>query len=585
MAAFTEFSIRRQYSTDLRSPVRWILSHTRHQWYIILFALFGAAGNAAMASVPALLIGDAMNQIQQESPDLAAFGSIAIWIALSQLARSLLMMLRNFGFEIIAQRIERQTRNELYVSLLGKNMTFHSLQSVGDIMARATNDVREVNMMFSPGVNLVLGSIIFLFVPLFLAPDFHPQLIFIPAVFIVIYFTALARYLHKMSTLSREVREAFGIMNTRLSEALDGIEVVKGAARESDEVTLFSRNIQRYRTAAVIQGQLEARFIPPLLLNISIALGLFHAVLLHLNGMINLGQIAAYAGVLIMLGFPTFTSQFAYTRISLGVAGARRILELINTENVLDQNLEGYTQPMVGKVEFVNASFQYPASDKPALHQINFTADPGTTIAVVGQTGYGKTTLVRLINRTYDCTEGSIRIDGVDVRNWKLESLRRNISMIEQDIFLFSKSIAENIAFGCPGASFDEVIAAAKAAQAHDFIMELDKQYDTVVGERGATLSGGQRQRIALARAFLTKPRILILDDSTSAIDSATEDKIQQAIFEAAKGRTTFIITHRLSQIRWADHILVLKKGQLVASGTHLQLMAQSQAYRNIFSQ
>jgi ATP-binding cassette subfamily B protein len=209
---------------------------------------------------------------------------------------------------------------------------------------------------------------------------------------------------------------------------------------------------------------------------------------------------------------------------------------------------------------------------------------PGETVAIVGQTGSGKTSLIKLVNRTYDTTAGGVQVDGVDVRDWNLESLRQQISIIEQDLFLFSRTIAENIAFGRPGASPAEIEAAARAAQAHDFITSFAEGYQTVIGERGVTLSGGQRQRLALARAFLTNPRILILDDSTSAIDSATEDQIQKAIFRAAEGRTTLIITHRLSQIRWADQIVVLRQGRVAAVGTHDELLATSEAYRRIFA-
>jgi ATP-binding cassette subfamily B protein len=218
------------------------------------------------------------------------------------------------------------------------------------------------------------------------------------------------------------------------------------------------------------------------------------------------------------------------------------------------------------------------------LRNITFTARPDETIAIVGQTGAGKTTLTRLVNRIYDATEGRILIDGVDVRAWNLDALRSQISTIEQDIFLFSRTIAENIAFGAAGnATREEIEWAARQAQAHDFIMSFPDGYETVIGERGMTLSGGQRQRIAIARAFLTNPRILILDDSTSAIDSATEDQIQRAMRRVLTGRTTLLITHRLSQIRWADRILVLKNGELVAQGTHDELLETSEAYRRIF--
>jgi ATP-binding cassette subfamily B protein len=283
-----------------------------------------------------------------------------------------------------------------------------------------------------------------------------------------------------------------------------------------------------------------------------------------------------------MLEFPTWTSIWAYSLISSGLAGSKRILELINRETNLDQNASGNAQTMQGRIEFRNVSFSYPTGE-PVLNKVSFTIEPGQTVAIVGQTGTGKTSLAKLVNRTYDASSGSILVDGVDVREWNLASLRSQISIIEQDVFLFSRSVSENIAFGKPGASRQEIEAAAQSAQAHEFIQDLDKTFDTVIGERGVTLSGGQRQRLAIARAFLTDPRILILDDSTSSIDSATEDHIQRAIATAAKGRTTLIITHRLSQIRWADLILVLRNGQLVGIGTHDDLLNTSQAYARIF--
>jgi ATP-binding cassette subfamily B protein len=275
-------------------------------------------------------------------------------------------------------------------------------------------------------------------------------------------------------------------------------------------------------------------------------------------------------------------SLFAYSQVSLGLAGARRILELLNREENLDQNVSGSRNEMQGEILFNDVSFTYDNKEN-ALENITFHVKPGQTVAVVGQTGVGKTTLVKLINRTYDVTRGEVVVDGIDVRDWNLEVLRRRISIIEQDIFLFSRSVSENIAFGKPDATQDEIEAAARAAQAHEFIVGFSDGYDTVIGERGVTLSGGQRQRLALARAFLTDPCILILDDSTSAIDSATEDKIQRAIYTAARGRTTLILTHRLSQIRWADLIIVLHQGKVAAIGTHEDLLETSDAYRRIF--
>src|SRR5258706_260514 len=409
-------------------------------------------------------------------------------VSVPQVGRGILQLGRNFGSEWIAQKVERDIREELYASLLGKSMTFHNLQPVGDTMARATNDVREVNFLFSPGVNLVVGSMLFLVMPFIFTPQYSP-------------------------------------------------------------------------------------------------------------------------GLLRMLEFPTFSSSFAYTQISLGVSGARRILELINRESNLDQNAAGYARPMRGEIEFKDVSFAYPMesvekeegrrekedpadfslllsrSGETVLDKISFTVKPGQTVAIVGQTGAGKTSMLKLANRTYDVTGGQVLVDGIDVRDWNLADLRSQISMIEQDIFLFSRSIAENVAFGKPGPAFADVEAAAVAAQADDFIQSFDQGYETVIGDRGLTLSGGQAQPLPLARAVLPRPRVLILDDSTSAIDSATEDKIQRAIANAAKGRTTLIITHRLSQILWANLVILMRKGKIAAMVNSTELMKSSEAYSRLFKE
>jgi ATP-binding cassette subfamily B protein len=579
----TEFTRPNRYKTDRRNAVRWIFSHALRNWLPGAIMLLGAFGNAGLAAVVPVLIGEAFNAILAIPPQLQAVGWFALLIAGTQILRGLLQFGRNFGAELIAQRVERDIRDELYLSLLGKSMTFHSLQPVGDIMARATNDVREVNFLFSPGINLVIGSFNFMVMPLILAPRYHPALILTPALFIISYILALWQYLGELNPVTRSVRAAFGMLNSRLSEALDGIETVKGMAQEETEISRFVINARRFRDAYVHQGNIEARFLPALLLGLAEAGGLLHALLLFQQGLLDVGDVVAYFGLLQLFSFPTFVSLFSYSQVSSGIAGARRILELINTETVLDQNQAGFSGELLGQVEFREVAFAYNESET-VLQGINFRAQPGQTVAIVGQTGSGKTTLAKLINRTYDVQQGQVLIDGKDVREWNLETIRQNVSIIEQDIFLFSRSISENIAFGKPDASQAEIEIAAKSAQAHDFILGFSEGYQTVIGDRGVTLSGGQRQRIALARAFLTNPPILILDDSTSSIDSATEDKIQRAISLAAKGRTTFIITHRLSQIRWADLIIVLRKGSLAAIGTHEDLMLTSAIYRRIFN-
>ena len=589
--ANAEFTLKRKYETDRSSPVRWLFSHAVRKWPLWILLFGGALGNALLGAYSPILIGQAFNAILGTPPDMSVLPRLALLMVASQSIRGLLQFSRNFGAEIMAQKIERDVRDELYGALLGKSMTFHSLQPVGDTMARATNDVREVNFLFSPGLNLVIGSLNFLIIPLILAPTFHPALMLTPGLFIIAYLIALRHYLGTLRKVTDDVRGAFGKLNTRLAESLDGIETVKGAAQEQGEVNLFSQNARSYADASIRQGDIEAKFLPLLLFSVALAAGLLHALILFRMGLLNAGQVVAYFGILLMLDFPTWTSMWAYSQISLGLAGARRIIELMNRETRLDQNAAGYNERMRGEIEFRGVTFAYEGHE-PVLEGIDFHVLPGQTVAIVGQTGSAKTTLAKLVNRTYDLDKkahpdvrGQVFVDGVDVRDWNLEGLRRQISIIEQDIFLFSRSIAENIAFGKPGATQEEIEAAAEAAQAHEFITGFSEGYQTVIGERGVTLSGGQRQRIALARAFLTDPRILILDDSTSAIDSATEDKIQRAIYNAAKGRTTLIITHRLSQIRWADLIIVLRQGKIAAIGKHEELLETSEAYRRIFSE
>jgi len=579
-----EFTLPEEHSANRSGPKRWLISHTLRYWPLGIILLGGAISNAALAAVVPILIGQAFDLVLGSSANLNGLIRISLVIAGTQVLRGVLQFGRNFSAELFGQRLERDIREELYVNLLGKSMTFHSLQSVGDTMARATNDVREINLMFNPGINLVVGSAIFMLMPLIFAPRYDPSLIITPALYIIAYIIAIRSYLRELDPVTAEVRESFGELNSRLAEAIDGVETVKGMSQETSEVRRFINNARRYRDAVVHQGDIEARFIPLLLLALANAGGLLHALVLYHQGVLDVGDVVAYFGLLQLLGFPTFISMFAYSQVSLGVSSAKRILELINRESDLDQNVAGYNQEMRGEIEFRDVYFVYEKGE-PALEAISFKVKPGQTVAIVGQTGTGKTSLAKLVNRTYDASSGQVLVDGVDVREWNLEALRRRISIIEQDVFLFSRAITANVNFGLQDASKEKVVEAAQAAQADEFISSLPEGYETVIGERGVTLSGGQRQRLALARAFLTNPRILILDDSTSAIDSETEDQIQKAIYSAARGRTTLIITHRLSQIRWADLILVLRQGRLVAAGTHDDLMNTSEAYQRIFSE
>ncbi|MGH2628015.1 MAG: ABC transporter transmembrane domain-containing protein, partial [Anaerolineales bacterium] len=338
-----EFVLPHTLRSDRRSPGRWILSHVARHGWIVLMMVVGAISNAALAGVVPIFVGRAFNLILADPGALPELAAIAVWIVVSQVVRSALQMGRNFGAELIGQRLERDIRDELYASLLGKSMTFHSLQPVGDTMARATNDVREVNLMFNPGLNLVVGSAIFLVIPALYAPAYHPALAIIPTLFIAAYGFALWQYLAELRPITDRARQAFGTMNAHLAEALDGVEVVKGAAQEAEEVGRFSANARAHRDAFVHQGNVEARFLPFLLMVLAQAAGLAHALILFGQGALDVGGVVAYMGLLFLFGFPTFVSLFAYSQVSLGMASARRILELITRSTELDRNRGGHT--------------------------------------------------------------------------------------------------------------------------------------------------------------------------------------------------------------------------------------------------
>ncbi|MEM8532137.1 MAG: ABC transporter ATP-binding protein [Chloroflexota bacterium] len=578
-----EFTVSNEYIYDRRTPARWIMAHIWRYPTLPTLALLGYIGVSALFSVAAILTGIAFDIVAEPGGTAPALLNIALAVLAVRSGQGLLSLVSAYAAEILAQRVERDAREELYVSLLGKSQTFHNRQQVGDVMARVTNDVQQLNFMLNPGASLIAEAFMGVIIPLVAMAFIRVDLLIVPLIFLVAFGIALRGYNNALNPVAGALRMQFGTMNSGLAESISGIEVVKAYAQELKEKRRFVDQAQRYRDLYLQEGRIQARYLPLLLYGIALGLAFGHALALYLNGALSIGDIVAYMGLWGLLSFPTFISLFSFSLIQLGIAGAERILSLIKTETELDENAGGVTRTMTGELCFESVTFGYDGA--PILKQIDFHAKPGETIAIVGQTGAGKTTMTRLVNRTYDVTSGRVLIDGIDVREWSLDSLRSQISTIEQDIFLFSRTIAENIAFGASStATREQIEQAAQEAQAHDFIMQFPDGYDTVVGERGVTLSGGQRQRLAIARAFLTNPSILVLDDSTSAIDSATEDQIQRAMRRILKDRTTLLITHRISQIRWADRILVLRQGELVAHGTHDELMKTSAAYRRIFA-
>jgi ATP-binding cassette, subfamily B, bacterial len=581
VAQRSEFTVSNTYPYNRSNPIRWIFSHVlRYKlFFLVTVALYLTAWISN--SYSRILVGQAAGEIinPTAADGLLKLSLVILFVlvldSLSALGGSLLI-------ETIAQRLTRDSREELYISLLGKSQTFHDRQRVGDIMARATDDMNQMNFMINPGVLFIFETIMGLTVPVIWIASIRVELLLVPLVFILFYIVSVRAYSRRLNPVVNHQREAFGALNAALEETISGIEVVKASAQEEFERIKFRKNARRFRDFFAQQGRTEASYLPMLFYAFALGLGFLHCLIMYQQGRLSIPEIIAVMGLLGMLRFPIFVSIFSFSLVQLGIASAKRVLHIINTESDMDENAGGYAQPMKGDIVFENVSFGY--EDGVVLENISFYVKQGETIAIVGQTGSGKSTLTELINRTYSATSGRILIDGVDVNDWNLTALRSQISKIEQDVFLFSRTLAENIAFGAPDTPPDQIQQAAKEAQAHNFIMSFPEGYETEVGERGVTLSGGQRQRIALARAFLSNPRVLILDDSTSAIDSATEDEIQQAIMRAQEGRTTLLITHRLSQIRWADHILLLEGGKLIAGGKHEELLQTSDQYRRIFA-
>ncbi|MDZ4717689.1 MAG: ABC transporter ATP-binding protein [Roseiflexaceae bacterium] len=584
-----EFTVADEYHYDHRSPWRWVGSHIWRYPLLPIFFMLTTMAMAGAQSLSAVLVGRAFDTVIANLGVAAITGAAAL-VAASYLAYAGFDIINTIIVRILSQRIERDARDEVYLSLLGKSQTFHGRQRTGDLMARVTNDVQQTSQLISPGFNFVFESVLSLLVPLIAITTFDRDLLLVPVLFLIALAIALWRYNRQLRPVATALRERFGVMNAGLTEAVAGIEVVKGFAQEPEEQRRFSQNARAYRDSFVRQGRTEARSLPLLIYGLAIGLAFGHALILFLGGRLTVGQVITYMALLNNLRMPMRFLLNVFTIIQQSIASARRVLGLITTETELDENASGIARPIVGEITFSNVDFGYIAEDSTpdetslVLRDISFYAKPGQTIAIVGQTGAGKTSLTRLVTRTFDTLAGEVRIDGTDVRDWSLDSLRSQIATIEQDIVLFSRSIAENIAFGARGtASREQIEAAAKQAQAHDFIMGFADGYETIVGERGVTLSGGQRQRIAIARAFLADPRILIVDDSTSAIDSNTEDQIQRAMRRILTGRTTLLITHRLVQIMRADQILVLNHGKLVAQGSHDELLETSPLYRQIF--
>lgn len=480
---------------------------------------------------------------------------------------------------------------DLREALFRKAMTFSfgNLDDLdtGQLVTRLTNDVTQVQEAVVMMLRILVRSPLLLVGSLIMAVITSPQLAFIPLILMPIELAAVLWIVRKATPLYTRVQERLDALNEVMQENLAGVRVVKAFVRARHEITRFGTANSRLTDQTVSAARLVA-VMPAfmmLTLNLGIIAVLWFGGLQVTGGEMQVGQIIAFTNYLSITLFSLMMVSQLVIQLARAEASAQRVLEVIEKEpQVCDPAQSVRDWPARGQVTFDNVSFRYNGQESdPVLKGISFTAQPGETVAILGTTGAGKTSLVNLIPRFYDVTEGQVRIDGIDVRDLDQVTLRRRIGVALQEVVLFSGSVRDNIRYGRPEASDEEVVAAAKAAQAHEFILAFPDGYDTQVGQRGVNLSGGQKQRIAIARALLLKPSILILDDSTSAVDVETEVKIQDALETMMQDCTSFVIAQRISTVLNADKILVLDDGQIAAQGDHQSLMAASPIYREIF--
>ena len=510
-----------------------------------------------------------------------------VLIVLFSATRALFAYAQNYNGERVSQSIAFDFRNDLYTKIQRLSFSYHDQNQTGQLMIRATDDVEKLRTFIGQGLLMTVQAVILLTGALALLVITNIQLVIIILPVLPIAFIMFLVFGRVTQPLFMLAQQKLARLNTVLQENLAGIKVVKAFAREPEQQ-------KRFDVAAVDQMEQQIQiarvfsFLFPvvfLIANLGQSAILYFGGQQIVNGTLTFGEWQKFSLYLMYVFFPLGQLGFIISQMSQAAASAQRIYEILDTKNEVANKPGAPVLPAIqGRVDFENVTFRYFGGGDPALKDVSFNALPGQTIALLGATGSGKSTIINLIPRFYDASEGAIKIDGLDVRDVTIESLRSQIGIVLQDTTLFSGTIRDNVAFGRPDASMEEIIAAAKAASAHDFIMSFPDGYETKVGERGTTLSGGQKQRLAIARALLLDPRILILDDSTSSVDTVTEYQIQQALSRLMSGRTSFVIAQRISTVRNADQILVLDKGQLVAHGKHADLMENSPIYADIYS-
>ncbi len=501
--------------------------------------------------------------------------------------RGIFSFLQTYWAERNSQGIAFDMRNDLYAKISKLSFSYHDRNQTGQLMIRATDDVEKVRLFIGQGLLQAVGALVLLVGTLIILISTNPQLTLVVLPILPLSLVIFLAFGALSQPLFVRVQQRISALNTVLQENLAGIKVVKAFTREQSEEQKFGVAADALMRQQITVSRVLSFLFPLVFLiaNVGQALVLSFGGRQIINNTLTLGQYQEFSLYLIFVFIPLAQLGFIISQMSQASASATRIFEILDTtSDVTDMPGASALPEVQGRVTFENVTFRYYAGGDPVLSEVSFTAEPGQTIALLGATGSGKTTIINLIPRFYDPSEGRVLIDQHDLREVTLESLRASIGIVLQETTLFTGTIRDNIAFGRPDASQEEIETAAKAAAAHDFILSFPQGYDTPVGERGATLSGGQKQRIAIARALLLDPHILILDDSTSAVDLETEYHIQQALDRLMKGRTSFVIAQRISTVMHADQILVLDKGRVAARGQHAELMESSEIYAEIYT-
>lgn len=477
-------------------------------------------------------------------------------------------------------------RNALYEKLQFLPFRYYDNAKTGDLMSRLTADVEGFRFFLSVGFSELIRFV--LLIGISFAVMFYYSMSLTIVTLITLPFLAVVTFKFDKAVhpAFRNIRKSFGRLNTKVQENISGINTVKSLSREDFEINKFNDTNGDYKDKYLFTSDIWAKYFPLMefLGNISVVFLIAYGGYLVISGNLNPGELVAFYSLLWYIMWPIMNLGFVVNLFSQAKASGERLLEILDADNEIKNGAAAIEKArLIGEVEFREVTLRYTKEDKEALYDISFKAYPGKVIGLIGSTGSGKTSITQLMTRFYEPETGEVLIDGVATKDYSLSSLRSNIGFVLQESFLFSSSIKANISYGRPNATMEEIIDAAKRAQAHEFIMELPDGYDTMLGERGMGLSGGQKQRIAIARAICIDPCILILDDATSAVDMETEFQIQKALKEVMKGRTTFIIAHRISSLKHADEILVLENGHIVERGVHEQLRSKNGLYQRIY--